>query len=74
LRAKHPQNGWLADGTDQLPLDPKREATALPIAQDTTVLLQAPADLLLGALGEPIKEPASATHDAGGGDESEDHV
>jgi hypothetical protein len=47
---------------------------ALPIAQDTTVLLQALADLLLGALGEPIKEPASATHDAGGGDESEDHV
>ena len=60
--------------TEQFSLDLKREATALPIAQDTTVLLQALADLLLGALGEPIEEPASATHDAGGGDESKDHA
>jgi hypothetical protein len=60
--------------TEQFALDLKREATALPIAQDTTVLLQALADLLLGALGEPIEEPASATRDAGGGDESKDHA
>lgn len=60
--------------TEQLALDLKREATALPIARDTTVLLQALADLLLGALGEPIEEPASATHDEGGVDEPEDHV
>jgi hypothetical protein len=60
--------------TEQFALDLKREATALLIAQDTTVLLQALADLLLGALGEPIEEPASATHDEGGGDEPEDNV
>ena len=40
----------------QLVLDLKRETKELPIPQDATVLLQALADLLLGALGELIEK------------------
>lgn len=58
----------------QLPLDLKRETTELPIAQDTTALLQAIADLLLGALGEQVEEPASTTQYRGGDDEPENHA
>ena len=50
----------------------KREVTALPIAQDTTVLLQALADLLLGALGEEAEAPVSAARDEEGADERKD--
>jgi hypothetical protein len=60
--------------TEQLALDLKREATALPIARDTTVLLQALADLLLGALGEEVESPVSAARDEEGADEPEDHA
>jgi hypothetical protein len=58
----------------QLALDLKRETTALPIAQDPSALLQALADLLLGALGEQVEEPTSPTQDQGGTDEPEDHT
>lgn len=58
----------------QLALELKRETTALPIARDTTALLQAIADLLLGALGEQVEELASATQGKGGIDEPEDHA
>ena len=58
----------------QLVLDLKRETKELPIPQDATALLQALADLLLGALGEPITEPASAARDEGEVDEPEDHA
>lgn len=58
----------------QLALDLKRETTALPIARDPSALLQALADLLLGALGEQVQEPASAKQDQGGTDEPEDHA
>lgn len=58
----------------QLALDLKREATVLPIAQDTTVLLQAIADLLLGALGEQVEARPSAAQDQRGTDEPEDHA
>jgi hypothetical protein len=58
----------------QLALDLKRNATALPTAQDTTVLLQALADLLLGALGEQVEAPLSSTQIQGGSDEPEDHA
>jgi hypothetical protein len=58
----------------QLVLDLKRETKELPVPRDATVLLQTLADLLLGALGEPVEEPASAAHDEGGGDEPEDHA
>jgi hypothetical protein len=58
----------------QLVLDLKREVKELPVPRDATVLLQTLADLLLGALGEPVEEPASAAHDEGGGDEPEDHA
>ena len=58
----------------QLVLDLKREVKELPIPQDATALLQALADLLLGALGAPVEESASAAHDEGGGDEPEDHA
>lgn len=57
----------------QLVLDLKRETKELPIPQHATALLQALADLLLGALGEPIEELASAAHE-GGVDEPEDHA
>lgn len=60
--------------TKQLALDLKREVTALPIAQDTTVLLQALADLLLGALGEEAEAPVSAARDEEGADEPKDHA
>jgi hypothetical protein len=49
-------------------LDLKREVKELPVPRDATVLLQTLADLLLGALGEPVEEPASAAHDEGGGE------
>jgi hypothetical protein len=55
-------------------LDLKREVNELPVPQDATALLQALADLLLGALGAPVEESASAAHDEGGGDEPEDHA
>jgi hypothetical protein len=58
----------------QLVLALKREVKELPVPRDATVLLQTLADLLLGALGEPVEEPASAAHDEGGGDEPEDHA
>jgi hypothetical protein len=58
----------------QLALDLKREVTALPIAQDPTALLQALADLLLGALGEKVEVPTSAASNEGGADEPEDHA
>jgi hypothetical protein len=58
----------------QLVLDLKREVNELPVPQDATALLQALADLLLGALGAPVEESASAAHDEGGGDEPEDHA
>jgi hypothetical protein len=58
----------------QLALELKRETTALPIARDTTALLQALADLLLGALGGEVEEPASTTQGQGGTDEPEDHA
>jgi hypothetical protein len=58
----------------QLVLDLKRETKELPIPRDATALLQALADLLLGALGEPVAEPASAAHDEGGVDEPAHHA
>lgn len=58
----------------QLALDLKRETTELPIAQDPSALLQALADLLLGALGEQVETRTSPTQDQGGPDESEDHA
>jgi hypothetical protein len=54
----------------QLALDLRREASELPIPQVSTVLLQALADLLLGALGEVVEAEDQAE---GGGNESEDH-
>jgi hypothetical protein len=57
----------------QLVLDLKREVNELPVPQDATALLQALADLLLGALGAPV-EPASTACDEGGTDEPEDHA
>ena len=58
----------------QLVLDLKREVKELPVPRDATVLLQTLADLLLGALGESVEEPASAAHGEGGGDEPEDNA
>jgi len=58
----------------QLVLDFKREVKELPVPRDATALLQTLADLLLGALGAPVEESASAAHDEGGGDEPEDHA
>jgi hypothetical protein len=55
-------------------LDLKREVKELPAPRDATVLLQTLADLLLGALGEPVEEPASAARDEGEADEPEDHA
>jgi hypothetical protein len=55
-------------------LDLKREVKELPVPRDATVLLQTLADLLLGALGESVEEPASAAHGEGGGDEPEDNA
>ena len=52
----------------------KREVKELPVPRDATVLLQTLADLLLGALGESVEEPASAAHGEGGGDEPEDNT
>jgi hypothetical protein len=58
----------------QLALDLRRETTAIRIAPDTSALLQALADLLLGALGEEVETPADTNQDQGGADDSEDHV
>jgi len=58
----------------QLALDLKRETTALPIAREPTALLQAIADLLLGALGERVADATSTVRDEGGTDESEDNA
>ncbi|MGE3919321.1 MAG: hypothetical protein AB7F78_26860 [Hyphomicrobiaceae bacterium] len=58
----------------QLALEFKRETAALPISGDPTALLQAIADLLLGALGEQAEARPSATHAQGGTDEPEDHA
>ena len=55
----------------QLTLSLQRELTNQPTAQDSTALLQALADLLLGALGETVEEPATPE---GGANDSEDHV
>ena len=54
----------------QLALDLRRETRELPIPQVSTAILQALADLLLGALGEVVETKDQAE---GGGDESEDH-
>lgn len=58
----------------QFALDLRREAKELPIALESTAVLQALADLLLGALGEQIEERTSAVHGEGGADDSEDHT
>jgi hypothetical protein len=58
----------------QLALDLKRETTALPIAREPTALLQAIADLLLGALGERVANATSTVRDEGGIDEPEDNA
>jgi hypothetical protein len=57
----------------QLALDLTREATALPIAQDPTALLQALADLLLGALGERVADTTTAS-EGGAANELEDNA
>lgn len=44
----------------QLVLSLQRDPKDLPIAQDSAALLQALADLLLGALGENVEETATA--------------
>jgi len=54
----------------QLALDLRRETRELPVQQVSTALLQALADLLLGALGEVVEAKDQAE---GGGDESKDH-
>ena len=51
----------------QLALDLRREPKELPIALESTAVLQALADLLLGALGEQIEERTSAVHGEGRG-------
>lgn len=58
----------------QLALDLTRDALQLPTPQSTMPLLQALADLLLGALGEPVEKPACAKQDRGGDNEPEDHA
>jgi hypothetical protein len=58
----------------QLVLDLKRETKDLPVPRDATALLQALADLLLGALGAPVEQSANAAPDEGEGDEPEDHT
>src|SRR5437870_1923923 len=55
----------------QLVLSLEREVRVPPIAQGSEALLQALADLLLGALGQEVEERASET---GGADEPEDHA
>jgi hypothetical protein len=44
----------------QLVLSLQRDLKDLPIAQDSAALLQALADLLLGALGENVEETETA--------------
>jgi hypothetical protein len=55
----------------QLMLSLQREVHTPPILQGSEMLLQALADLLLGAIGHDIEEVAN---DTGGGNESEDHA
>jgi hypothetical protein len=54
----------------QLVLPLARETTMPPIAPESKALLQAVADLLLGALGSAIEEASGK----GGVHESEDHA
>jgi hypothetical protein len=54
----------------QLILNLEREVRAPPVFQESELLLQTLADLLLGALGHDIEETAS---EIGGTNESEDH-
>lgn len=54
----------------QLALDLRRETRELPIPQVSTAILQALADLLLGALGEVVEAEDQVE---GGGNEPEDH-
>ena len=58
----------------QLGLDLRRIELTPPIAEASTALLQALADLLLGALGEEVEDSNDKTQTAGENDESEDHV
>jgi hypothetical protein len=58
----------------QLVLDLRRKAKDLPIAQDSTALLQALADLLLGALGEQVEDLTNTVHGEGVADEPQDHT
>jgi len=51
-------------------LNLEREVRAPPVGQESELLLQTLADLLLGALGHDIEETAS---EIGGTNESEDH-
>jgi hypothetical protein len=55
----------------QLVLSLEREVRAPPTAEKSEALLQALADLLLGALGHEVEELAT---ESGGGNESEDHA
>jgi hypothetical protein len=55
----------------QLVLSLEREVRAPPILQGSEPLLQALADLLLGALGYDVEEMAS---ESGGDNEPEDHA
>jgi hypothetical protein len=55
----------------QLPLNLQRDPKDRPFAQDPVGLLQALADLLLGALGEKVEETATVEESK---DEPEDHA
>jgi hypothetical protein len=55
----------------QLPLNLQRDPKDLPFVQDPAGLLQALADLLLGALGEKVEEAATVGESE---HESEDHA
>ena len=57
----------------QLGLELRRIEPTPPIAEASTALLQALADLLLGALGEEVEDCNGKAQTAGGSDESEDH-
>ena len=58
----------------QLGLDLRRQEQRPPIAEGSTALMQALADLLLGALGENVEQATNVAPAAGGSNESEDHV
>ena len=55
----------------QLVLSLEREVQAPPILNESEALLQALADLLLGALGQGIE---GLKNESGGDDEPEDHA